>query len=134
MSKGLKIKISEKQVKKIAGYYELSGRVKRLEEALLKLQEQMKDFGVPLPFHDPYDFCEDNEDRRIIDILFSSSGLTTTEIASMIDHDRWFVLRRLKSIEERSLKDKKLNPKTEPKRSIFIHEGHRWMLNRDLLM
>jgi len=65
----------------------------------LKIQEKMKDFGIDLPFFDPYSFCGDKEDREIISILFGSSGLTTTEIASRIEgRDRWFVLRRLKRI------------------------------------
>ncbi|MBA7695210.1 hypothetical protein ES703_103832 [subsurface metagenome] len=136
MSKGINVKISEKQVKKIAGYYELSGKIKRLEAGQLKIQEKMKDFGIDLPFFDPYSFCGDKEDREIISILFSSSGLTTTEIASRIEgRDRWFVLRRLKGIEQNALDDKDLNPPTESrKRSIFIHEGHSWVLNRDILM
>lgn len=52
----------------------------------------------------PYSFCVDNIDRKIMDFLLQHKGATTTELAETLETNRWLILNRLRKIAKRSLK------------------------------
>lgn len=53
----------------------------------------------------PHIFCTDDIDRKIIDHLLQSNGITTPELARAIGFDRWTILNRLQRLQERSKKE-----------------------------
>jgi len=53
----------------------------------------------------PHAFCTDALDRKIIDHLLQSHGVTTPELAKAIESDRWTILNRLQRIQGRSKKE-----------------------------
>jgi hypothetical protein len=50
----------------------------------------------------PYTFCIDETDRKIVDFLLHSKGATTPELASYMKTNRWHVLNRLRKMQKRS--------------------------------
>ncbi len=53
---------------------------------------------------DPYTFCIDEADRKIIDYLIHYKGATTPELADYLKTNRWFILNRLRKLQKTSKK------------------------------
>lgn len=135
---GLAVPVDDKAVRLLRrklGFAQVEGRIRQLEDKIIRMERQMRDYGIPIPVFDPFDLCRDDVDRKILEVLWDSSGLTTTEISEEVEVHRHTVLRRLKSIQKRALEHRELNPPDrEEKVSLFAHEGYRWQLNREVLL
>lgn len=142
----LAVPLDEKTVKilrKKLGVDELEQKVKRLETTLLKLRRYLRE-ELSLTFHEfnPLSLCEDRLDREILTLLMdSSAGLTTSKMARMLEKTihgkaihRVTVLRRLQAIAERASVNEELNPPGEEKKELFLRDGWKWKINRDVLL
>ena len=52
----------------------------------------------------PYCFCIDETDKKIVDYLLDNRGATTTELAEALKTNRWLVLNRLRKLQKTSKK------------------------------
>ncbi|MCL2359294.1 hypothetical protein [Candidatus Bathycorpusculum sp.] len=85
-----------------------------LEQRMVQLEEQfgqIKKYLIELEIltfqHDkinPYQYAQDDVDRKIIEYLLNYKSATTPEIAEYLKTNRWMVLNRLQRIEKNSKK------------------------------
>lgn len=79
---------------------ELQDELSTIKKALAELELLTYDKGKI----NPYAFCIDTMDQKIVDYLLDRRGATTTELAGFLNTNRWFVLNRLRKIERASKK------------------------------
>lgn len=88
--------------------FEFEERVKKVETDLSTIKKLLTDLEI-LTYErgkvNPHAFCTDDLDRKIVDRLLQSHGVTTPELARAIGADRWTILNRLQRIQERSKKE-----------------------------
>lgn len=88
--------------------FEFEERVKKVETDLSTIKKLLTDLEI-LTYErgkvNPHAFCTDALDRKIIDHLLQSHGVTTPELAKAIESDRWTILNRLQRIQRRSKKE-----------------------------
>jgi len=86
---------------------ELETRVDSLETQLSEIKKYLANLEM-LTFDrgkiNPYAFCIDQTDHKIIDYLLQHKGATTPELAEQLKANRWFVLSRLRRIQKSSKK------------------------------
>ncbi|MBS7646917.1 MAG: hypothetical protein QXK93_06225 [Candidatus Bathyarchaeia archaeon] len=86
---------------------EIERRLEKLEAEFSQIRKYLAD--LELLTHErgkanPYAFCLDELDHKIIDYLIHYKGATTPEIAEYLKTNRWLILNRLKRIEKNSKK------------------------------
>jgi DNA-binding Lrp family transcriptional regulator len=86
---------------------ELEDKVSRLENEVNKIKDHLTKLEV-LTYEggkvNPYTFCIDDVDNKIVDYLLDYRGATTTELAAVLRTNRWLVLNRLRKIAKSSKK------------------------------
>jgi hypothetical protein len=86
---------------------DLEQRIKQIEDDISNIRNYLASLEI-LTFEkgkvNPYTFCVDRIDRKIVDLLLHYRGLTTPEIAEALGKNRWFVLNRIKRIKRSSIK------------------------------
>jgi Arc/MetJ-type ribon-helix-helix transcriptional regulator len=81
---------------------------------------------------DPYTFCIDETDHKIIDYLIHYKGATTPELAEYMKTNRWLVLNRLRRMQ-------KVSRKQLGKSLIEYYAGEKsgkkkaWWINEELV-
>lgn len=84
---------------------ELEQRINKIEKEFSEIRKYLA--NLELLTHergktDPYIFCEDEADRKIMDYLLHYKGATTPELAEYLKANRWFILNRLKKMQRMS--------------------------------
>jgi len=86
---------------------ELEQRIQRIEGDLSLIKTCLADLEL-LTYErgkvNPHVFCVDKTDHSIVDYLIHYNGATTTELAQVLELNRWLVLNRLKRMKRRSKK------------------------------
>ena len=87
--------------------FELENKINKLETSLAEVKKFLAELEILTHERgktNPYSFCIDNTDRKIMDFLLQHKGATTTELAEALKTNRWLILNRLRKIEKRSRK------------------------------
>ncbi len=79
---------------------QLENNVNKIKDGLAKLELLTHEAGKV----NPHAFCIDEIDNQIIDYLIDHRGATTTELAELLQTNRWLILNRLRKIERSSKK------------------------------
>lgn len=85
----------------------LEKRVSKLENELSEIKKYLARLEVltyELGKINPYTFCIDETDHKIIDYLLHYKGATTPELAEYLKTNRWLILNRLRKIQKSSKK------------------------------
>jgi hypothetical protein len=86
---------------------ELEERLVKIETEFSKIQKKLVDIDF-LTFEsakiNPWHFCLDEIDRKIMDYLIHYKGATTPELAEYIKTNRWLILNRLRRMQKNSQK------------------------------
>lgn len=84
---------------------ELERRLTKLEQEFSKIRRYLADLEILTYRRDqinPYSFCGDSIDKKIIEYLMHYRGATTPELAAYINVNRWLILNRLRKLERNS--------------------------------
>jgi len=87
--------------------FELENKINKLETSLAEVKKYLAELEILTLERgkiNPYSFCIDSIDRKIMDFLLQHKGATTTELAETLETNRWLILNRLRKIEKRSRK------------------------------
>ena len=76
----------------------LTKDVKKIKDSLATLEILTHDTGKV----NPHIFCIDDIDTKLVNLLIDHRGATTTELAEILETNRWLVLNRLRKIEKSS--------------------------------
>ncbi|MCX8150321.1 MAG: hypothetical protein N3D85_02290 [Candidatus Bathyarchaeota archaeon] len=114
---------------------QLEERMSKLEEQLADIRKCLADLELLTFLHqkvNPYKFCSDELDHKIMDYLIHYKGGTTPELASYLKINRWLVLNRLQKIQK--------NSKKQCGKSIIDYYGgvkagkkKAWWINEELI-
>ncbi len=117
---------------KISG---LGERVSRLEAEFSEIKKYLAKLEV-LTYErgkiNPYAFCIDDVDHKIMDYLLHYKGATTPELAEHLKTNRWLILNRLRKFQ-------KTSKKQLGKPIVEYHAGEKsgkkraWWLNEELV-
>ncbi len=113
----------------------LEQRIKRVEGEIGELKKTLAEFDI-LTYErekvNPLNYCGDDIDRKIIDLLTQRGGATTPEIAEAVGVNRYLTLNRLKRMQK--LSERKLGKSvvnfTAMKR---MDKKRAWWINPDLV-
>jgi hypothetical protein len=86
---------------------ELEKRISQLEERYGEIKKCLGELEILTYEHgtvNPYTFCIDEIDRKIMEYLLHYKGATTPELAEYTGTNRWLVLNRLRKIQRTSKK------------------------------
>ncbi|MDR0372024.1 MAG: hypothetical protein LBI79_00445 [Nitrososphaerota archaeon] len=113
----------------------LEQRMTQLEEHFGQIKKYLSDLEILTFKHgkiNPYQYAQDDIDRKIIEYLLNYKSATTPEIADYLKTNRWLVLNRLQKIEK--------NSKRQAGKSIIeYYAGERsgkkkaWWLDEELI-
>jgi hypothetical protein len=113
----------------------LENKVAKLENEVNKIKDHLTQLEV-LTYEEgkvnPHTFCIDDVDNKIVDYLLDHRGATTTELAEVLDTNRWLVLNRLRKIAKSSKKQL-------GKAIVFFYSGERsgkrkaWWIREELV-
>jgi hypothetical protein len=83
----------------------LEQRLEKTESEIIELKKTLAQFDI-LTYEqekvNPLNYCEDNIDRKIIDLITQRGGATTPEIAKVVGVNRYLILNRLQRMQKRS--------------------------------
>ena len=82
-------------------------RMSKIEQEFGQVRKYLADLELLTFQHgkiNPYSFCIDELDHKIIDYLLSYKSATTPELADYIKTNRWLILNRLRKIQKASKK------------------------------
>ena len=86
---------------------ELEQRMGKMEEAFSEIRKYLANLEL-LTYErgktNPYTFCIDETDHKIVDYLIHYKGATTPELAEYMKTNRWLVLNRLRRMQKTSSK------------------------------
>jgi Arc/MetJ-type ribon-helix-helix transcriptional regulator len=86
---------------------ELEERMSKIEQSVGEVRKYLADLELLTYQHgkiNPYTFCIDDVDHKIVDYLLHYKGATTPELAEYVKTNRWLVLNRLRKIQRSSKK------------------------------
>lgn len=86
---------------------QLETRMTKIEDELANIRKYLSDLELLTYGHqkvNPYSFCIDDIDHKIMDYLMHYKGATTPELAEYVKINRWLVLNRLRKIQKASQK------------------------------
>ena len=86
----------------------LEDRLRKVEDSFAEMKKLLADLVTLTPQEwkvNPYKFCIDDLDRKILEVLLQEKGATTPELAEKFGEDRWVILTRLKRLQKRSSKE-----------------------------
>jgi len=87
--------------------FALEQRMAHVEEQFGQIKRYLSDLDILTFQHgkiNPYQYAQDDVDRRIIEYLLNYKSATTPELADYLKTNRWLVLNRLQKIEKTSKK------------------------------
>ena len=99
----------EEKIRKIPVFVrlkEIEDRLERLENEVGEVKKVLAEFDL-LTYErekNPYSFCQDEVDKKIVEFLIQQGGATTSEIAKHVGLNRWLILNRLKKLSQRTEK------------------------------
>ena len=85
----------------------LEDRMTKIEDELAGIRKYLSDLELLTYGHqkvNPYNFCIDDIDHKIVEYLMHYKGATTPELAAYASINRWLVLNRLRKIQKASQK------------------------------
>ena len=85
----------------------LEQKVKQLENDVNKIKDDLTKLEILTHEEgkvNPHAFCIDETDNKIINCLLDHRGATTTELAELLETNRWLILNRLRKIQKTSKK------------------------------
>ena len=85
----------------------LEQKVKQLENDVNKIKDDLAKLEILTHEEgkiNPHAFCIDETDNKIINCLLDHRGATTTELAELLETNRWLILNRLRKIQKTSKK------------------------------
>jgi Arc/MetJ-type ribon-helix-helix transcriptional regulator len=86
---------------------ELEKRMGKMEKECSEIKKYLADLELLTYGHgktNPYTFCIDETDHKIMDYLVHYKGATTPELAEYLKTNRWLVLNRLRRMQKASRK------------------------------
>ncbi|MCS7115627.1 MAG: hypothetical protein RMJ15_06285 [Nitrososphaerota archaeon] len=114
---------------------ELERRIEKLEEEFSKIRKYLADLELLTYARgetNPYTFCRDAIDQKILEYLMHYKGATTPELAAYLKTNRWLVLNRLRRMEKAS--SKKLGkPLIEYYPAERAGKKKAWWINEELM-
>ena len=110
-------------------------RIKRVEGEIGELKKTLAEFDI-LTYErekvNPLNYCGDDIDRKIIDLLTQRGGATTPEIAEAVGVNRYLTLNRLKRMQK--LSERKLGKSVVTFTAMKRMDKKRaWWINPDLI-
>jgi hypothetical protein len=85
----------------------LQERMGKIEQEFGQIRKYLADLEILTFQHgkiDPYTFCLDEVDHKIMEYLMHYKSATTPELAEYVKTNRWLILNRLKKIQKTSKK------------------------------
>lgn len=107
---------------------QLTKTVNTIKNSLAKLEILAHESGKT----NPYVFCVDSIDRKLVTFLIDYRGATTPEIAEHLETNRWLVLNRLRKLEKTS-KNQLGKPIVEYYAGQRNGKCKAWWINEDLI-
>jgi Arc/MetJ-type ribon-helix-helix transcriptional regulator len=85
----------------------LQERMGKIEQEFGQIRKYLADLEILTFQHgktDPYTYCIDEVDHKIIEYLMHYKSATTPELADYVKTNRWLILNRLRKIQKNSKK------------------------------
>jgi Arc/MetJ-type ribon-helix-helix transcriptional regulator len=85
----------------------LQDRMSKIEQEFGQIRKYLADLEILTYQHgkiDPYTFCLDELDHKIMEYLMHYKSATTPELANYVKTNRWLILNRLQKIQKTSKK------------------------------
>ncbi len=85
----------------------LEDRMSKIEQEFGQIRKYLSDLEILTFQHgktDPYAFCLDELDHKIMEYLMHYKSATTPELADYVKTNRWLILNRLQKIQKNSKK------------------------------
>ncbi len=85
----------------------LEERMGKIEEEFGQIRKYLAELEILTFQHgkiNPYQFCLDDLDHKVMEYLLNYKSATTPELASSLKTNRWLVLNRLRRIQKTSKK------------------------------
>ncbi len=85
----------------------LQERMSKIEQEFGQIRKYLADLEILTFQHgkiDPYTFCLDEVDHKIMEYLMHYKSATTPELAEYVKTNRWLILNRLQKIQKTSKK------------------------------
>ena len=85
----------------------LEERMEKIEAEFAQVRKYLAELEILTYQHgdiNPYSFCLDDLDRKIMEYLMNYKSATTPELAEYLKTNRWLVLNRLRRIQKTSRK------------------------------
>jgi Arc/MetJ-type ribon-helix-helix transcriptional regulator len=85
----------------------LQERMSKIEQELGQIRKYLSELEILTFQHgkiDPYTYCIDEVDHKIIEYLMHYKSATTPELANYVKTNRWLILNRLRKIQRTSKK------------------------------
>jgi Arc/MetJ-type ribon-helix-helix transcriptional regulator len=85
----------------------LEDRMSKIEQEFGQIRKYLADLEILTFQHgktDPYAFCLDELDHKIMEYLMHYKSATTPELADYVKTNRWLILNRLQKIQKTSKK------------------------------
>ena len=85
----------------------LQERMDKIEQEFGQIRKYLADLEILTFQHgkiDPYTFCLDEVDHKIMEYLLHYKSATTPELADYVKTNRWLILNRLQKIQKTSKK------------------------------
>lgn len=86
---------------------QMEKRMSKIEEQLGEIHRYLSKLDLLTFGHqkaDPYDYCIDEIDHKIVGYLIHYKGATTPELSEYMQINRWLILNRLRKIQKASQK------------------------------
>jgi len=115
--------------------FEMEKRIANIEDEISQIKKYLAELELVTTEKgkvNPYTFCLDTLDQKIIDYLIHYKGATTPELAEHTKTNRWLVLNRLRRIN-------KLSKKQIGKPIVEYYAGEKsgkrkaWWINQELI-
>jgi len=113
----------------------LEGRMGKIEEEVGQIRKYLAELELLTFQHgkiNPYSFCIDEIDHKIMEYLLHYKSATTPELAEYVKTNRWLVLNRLRRIQ-------KTSKKQAGKSAVEYYAGERsgkkkaWWIDEELI-
>ncbi len=113
----------------------LENRMGKIEQEFGQIRKYLADLEILTFQHgktDPYAFCLDELDHKIMEYLMHYKSATTPELADYVKTNRWLILNRLQKIQ-------KISKKQIGKSIIEYYAGERsgkkkaWWIDQELM-
>ena len=87
--------------------FELEEKISSVETDISQIKKSLADLELLTYEKDkvnPHTFCIDDIDHKILDHLLHYKNATTSELADVLETNRWLILKRLRKVQKRSKK------------------------------